>query len=65
MKVRIAATLLVILLCLLVGVSRIFFDVQYPSDVIAGYAFGGAWISLNVILLETLRMLRKNGFIAS
>lgn len=65
LKVRITATVLVILLCLLVGVSRIFFDVQYPSDVIAGYAFGGAWISLNVILLEILRMLRKNGFIAS
>ncbi|MCY9669859.1 VTT domain-containing protein [Paenibacillus alginolyticus] len=65
LKFRITATLLVILLCLLVGVSRIFFDVQYPSDVIAGYAFGGAWISLNVILLEILRMLRKNGFIAS
>ncbi|MCY9696208.1 VTT domain-containing protein [Paenibacillus alginolyticus] len=64
LKFRITATLLVILLCLLVGVSRIFFDVQYPSDVIAGYAFGGAWISLNVILLEILRMLRKNGFVA-
>ncbi|MBP1964270.1 VTT domain-containing protein [Paenibacillus aceris] len=59
---RIAATLLVILLCLLVGISRIFFDVQYPSDVIAGYIFGGAWLSLNVILLEVLRMLRKNGY---
>ncbi|OPH57921.1 alkaline phosphatase [Paenibacillus ferrarius] len=60
LKVHITATLLVIMLCLLVGISRIFFDVQYPSDVIAGYTFGGAWFSLNVILLEILRMLRKN-----
>lgn len=65
LRVRISATLLVILLCLLVGISRIFFDVQYPSDVIAGYVFGGAWLSLNVILLEILRLFRKNGFTAS
>ncbi|MNE76761.1 PAP2 superfamily protein [compost metagenome] len=63
--IRITATLLVITLCLLVGISRIFFDVQFPSDVIAGYVFGGAWFSLNVILLEILGILRKKGLVAS
>ncbi|WP_410513588.1 phosphatase PAP2 family protein [Paenibacillus sp. BR2-3] len=52
-----AVIVTVILLCLLVGLSRIYFEVQFPSDVVAGYVFGGVWISLNVILLEILRKL--------
>ena len=46
--IRIAAVFFVILLCLLVGLSRIYFHIQFPSDVIAGYVFGVVWISLNV-----------------
>ncbi|RKN85614.1 VTT domain-containing protein [Paenibacillus ginsengarvi] len=61
-KVRITALMLVLLLCLFVGISRIFFNIQYPSDVVAGYVFGGAWISFNVILLEIFRLLRNNDF---
>ena len=30
---------------LLVGLTRIYFDVHYPSDVIAGYAAGLVWMS--------------------
>ncbi|WP_161793428.1 phosphatase PAP2 family protein [Cohnella kolymensis] len=57
---RISAILIVIVMCLAVGVSRIYFDIQYPSDVAAGYAFGGTWLSLNVIVLEILRMIRND-----
>lgn len=60
LSIRIITTLLVTMLCLLVGISRIYFYVQFPSDVLAGYLFGGTWFSLNVILLEILRMLRRN-----
>jgi membrane protein DedA with SNARE-associated domain len=63
-KIRIVTTLLVAILCLLVGISRIYFIVQYPSDVVAGYVFGGAWFSLNVILLEIFRILRNKQFTA-
>lgn len=28
---------------------------QYPSDVAAGYAFGGVWLSLNVLVMELFR----------
>lgn len=63
-KIRITALLLVLILCLLVGISRIFFTIQYPSDVVAGYVFGGAWISFNVIVLEIFRLLRNNEFMA-
>ena len=57
-SIRIAAVFFVILLCLLVGLSRIYFHIQFPSDVVAGYVFGGVWISLNVILLEIFRKLQ-------
>ncbi|MFD1774752.1 VTT domain-containing protein [Paenibacillus rhizophilus] len=62
--IRISAVFAVILLGLLVGVSRIYFKVQFPSDVAAGYVFGGVWISLNVILLEILRILQTNEIMA-
>jgi membrane protein DedA with SNARE-associated domain len=57
--IRLAAAAVVIILCLLVGISRIYYNVQYPSDVAAGYVFGGTWLSLNVILLEIFRKMKK------
>jgi len=55
---RVPIIMCVILICLGIGISRIYFKMQYPSDVFAGYVFGGAWLSLNVMLLEILRKLR-------
>lgn len=59
-RVRILIISTVIAVCLLIGISRIYLNVQYPSDVAAGYVFGGVWISLNVMLLEILRVLQKS-----
>ncbi|MCJ8013623.1 bifunctional DedA family/phosphatase PAP2 family protein [Paenibacillus sp. KQZ6P-2] len=59
-RLQIPVILTVILICLLVGISRIYFNVQFPSDVAAGYVFGGVWISLNIILLEVLRVLQRS-----
>lgn len=56
--IRVPIMMGVILICLAVGISRIYFRMQYPSDVFAGYVFGGVWVSLNVMLLEILRKLR-------
>ncbi|WP_379160867.1 bifunctional DedA family/phosphatase PAP2 family protein [Paenibacillus sp. sgz5001063] len=58
--VRVAVITAVLFVCLLIGVSRIYLQVQFPSDVVAGYVFGGVWISLNILLLEILRMLHTN-----
>jgi membrane protein DedA with SNARE-associated domain len=48
---------IVIIICFLSGLSPLFFQLQYPSDVSAGYVFGGVWLSLNIILLEVFRIL--------
>ncbi len=58
--VRAGAFLIVLAAAFLVGISRIYFDIQYPSDVVAGYVFGGVWLSLNVVLLEVFRLIKHN-----
>lgn len=58
--VRTGAVLLVLTVSFFAGISRIYLDTQYPSDVVAGYVFGGVWLSLNIVLLEIFRFIRNN-----
>ncbi|RST77594.1 phosphatase PAP2 family protein [Siminovitchia acidinfaciens] len=46
---------------MMVGLSRIYFLQQSPSDVVAGYVFGGVWLSLNILILEVFRFSHKLG----
>ncbi|MDQ0246084.1 undecaprenyl-diphosphatase [Bacillus fengqiuensis] len=39
---------------LLIGVSRIYLGVHYPSDIMAGYAAGTVWLLLCIALLEII-----------
>lgn len=57
--IRTFAFLVVIVLSSLLGLSRIYFGTQLPNDVIAGYVFGGVWLTFNIILLEIFRILRR------
>ena len=43
---------------LLIGISRVMLGVHWPSDVIAGWAFGALWVVL--ALAPTERLLRAN-----
>ena len=42
---QLAIWLVAISLILLVGVSRVYLGVHYPSDVLAGYAIGTVWVT--------------------
>lgn len=46
-------------ICLITGASVIFFQMQHPSDVLAGYIFGGIWLSINIVILEVFRILPR------
>jgi undecaprenyl-diphosphatase len=47
------------LLVLLIGFSRIYLGVHYFSDVVAGFASGGIWLSALITGSETLRRRSK------
>jgi membrane-associated phospholipid phosphatase len=43
------------LLVVLIGFSRMYLGVHYFSDVVAGYAAGGVWLSALITGAETIR----------
>ncbi|WP_291700211.1 phosphatase PAP2 family protein [Clostridium sp.] len=46
-------------ICFLIGLSVVYLNLQYPSDVAAGFEFGIVWLSLSIILLEIYGVLPK------
>lgn len=48
---------LYLFICVISGISMVYFNFQYPSDVTAGFEFGVVWLTLIVILLEIYNVL--------
>src|SRR5215210_3404880 len=56
---RVAVVCGAALLVVLIGFSRMYLGVHYFSNVIAGYAAGGVWLSALITGVETIRRSRK------
>ncbi len=54
-KWRVGVVFAVALLVVLIGLSRMYLGVHYLSDVAAGYAAGGVWLSALITAAEALR----------
>jgi membrane-associated phospholipid phosphatase len=54
-EARVAVICGAALLVVLIGFSRMYLGVHYFSDVIAGYAAGGVWLSALITGAETMR----------
>jgi membrane protein DedA with SNARE-associated domain/membrane-associated phospholipid phosphatase len=52
---RLTIAALSILVIMLVGVSRIYLEVHWLTDVLGGYAAGLAWLVLSVIIVNTMK----------
>ncbi|MGV3466619.1 MAG: VTT domain-containing protein [Heyndrickxia sp.] len=46
-----------ILIMLVITASHIYLGYQHPSDLVAGYTFGGVWVCLVILLIELSRLL--------
>ncbi|MBI0576994.1 VTT domain-containing protein [Neobacillus cucumis] len=57
LRVHTILIVLWIVILLFMGISRIYFHVQDPSQIAAGYVFGGVWLGLTTMLLEIFRLL--------
>lgn len=53
-------TLFAVVLLLLIGASRIILQVHYPSDVIAGFAYGYIWVFFSILLYNYLKKFKLN-----
>lgn len=51
---RVVIAIAAIFLTLIVGLSRIYLGVHWPSDVLAGWMFGTVWASLTLAVARTL-----------
>jgi undecaprenyl-diphosphatase len=59
--IDVSATLVAGVLILLIGLSRLYLGVHYPSDVLAGYAVGFVWAVFCALAVEGFARLRMEG----
>ena len=46
-------------ICVFAALGPIYFQAESANDVLAGYVFGGLWLSLNIIILEVYRIMKQ------
>lgn len=57
-KTRMLAIFLLSILIISVGLSRVYLQVHYPSDIMAGYAVGLIWLICCIFSMEMMKVFR-------
>ena len=57
-KIKILLTILLSLWILIMGITRIYFNVHYPSDIVAGFVLGSICVLLTITVQE--KIYKKN-----
>lgn len=58
-RLRVYILTVAIFLTLVIGISRVYLGVHWPSDVMAGWMVGGAWATMCSLLARSLQQKRK------
>lgn len=58
-SLKLLLSLLMLLFIVLIGVSRVYLNAHYASDVLAGFIAGSFWLSACVLALEARPLYRK------
>lgn len=64
-RLRVALTVGLVLLILLIGLTRVYLRVHYATDVIAGFVAGSVWLLIAIPLLRRIEKLAKKRFARS
>lgn len=59
LRVRLYVLFVAIFVSVMVGVTRVYLGVHWPSDVAAGWALGAAWASLSWLVVAALQYSRR------
>jgi membrane-associated phospholipid phosphatase len=58
--IKIILMILLLVIIVSVGLSRIYLGVHFPSDVLAGFIGGFIWINFSIVVFQIADLLRKN-----
>lgn len=59
--VRVLAAVLGLLMAVIVGLSRVYLNVHFLTDVLAGWLAGGAWLVASLLLVDVVEIRYRSG----